>query len=120
MQFDGKCQIFSELLFGKVEATVIQTTILNHINQCKNKKGNVSINANMFVSLLICLIVKSEHLSLTRCKLLIDWCPLFYTFLIPILISALAEKHFRIDDGAPIMANNHPAIVKLLEQQIIS
>jgi hypothetical protein len=61
-------------------------------------------------------------------KLPIDWCPLFPPFLIPTLIIALGWQailiHFQmeffgIDNGSPIMANNHPAIVEMLEQPII-
>ncbi len=52
MQLDGTAswQVFSEHLFGKVEATVIKITSWNHIDQCKQKLqiGIRLINDNMF------------------------------------------------------------------------
>jgi hypothetical protein len=75
MQLDGRYfLIICTESKGKVEATVIQThmhtsqqdkiTSWNHINQCKYnfQIGIQLINANMFTSLLLLVIVKLEHL----------------------------------------------------------
>jgi hypothetical protein len=93
----------------------------NHDDWCKQKL-QIGI-----LSIEICLLTYPPYCEVGApfpCKLPIEWCPLISPFFFPTLITELGwqailnRNFFRINDGSPIMANKHSAIVEMFKQLI--